>query len=344
MQMAGEPIRALTLDEAARRYEQLPLPLRPATLHPHYVVADAARSGLLQPVHLCFEAQGECWMHGLHLTDVPGTALKDASSPYGYGGPVSTSEDARFLEAAWSAYTAWMREQRVAVEYVRFHPVLGNDRCYGGRTAGNRQVVTVDLRANDLTVGYAGRLRQTLKKAAVSGLSYEEFDLDGRVAQFGSYYRSAMREMGSDPFYLFADDYFEALARSGFARLGVCCDPSSGSAWLAAGLFLDGRGVREYHLAATNEAGRKLGASSFVLHQAALAAARLGMSQLYLGGGTDTSADNPLLFFKSAFSPQRLVYRTGSIVFDTQAYDELKERFPQEWAAHPERPIFYRKV
>ena len=114
--------------------------------------------------------------------------------------------------------------------------------------------------------------------------------------------------------------------------------------WLAAGLFLDGRGMREYHLAAATDEGRKLGASSLALHEAALAARRSGMHKLYLGGGTDAGADNPLLFFKSAYSPQRLTYRTGSTVFDAAAYDELKNRYPAEWAAHPDRPIFYRMV
>jgi len=36
--------------------------------------------------------------------------------------------------------------------------------------------------------------------------------------------------------------------------------------------------------------------------------------------------------------------RTGWTVFDAEAYDQLKDRFAAEWAAHPERPIFYRKV
>ena len=47
-----------------------------------------------------------------------------------------------------------------------------------------------------------------------------------------------------------------------------------------------------------------------------------GCASFYLGGGTDTSADNPLLFFKAAFSPQRLTYRTGWTVFNDPAYDD----------------------
>jgi hypothetical protein len=343
--MAGE-MRSLTLADAVARHESLALPLRPATLHPQYVAADAIRNPVLRPVYLSFEMQGECWMHALHLTDVPGTTVRDGSSPYGYGGPLSSTSDPAFLAAAWQAYVHWMVGRHVAVEYVRFHPVLGNEMLYGGHAVDNRQVVCVDLDAGDFPAGYAVRLRQTLKRAADAGLVYEEYGDAHFAREFAAYHRAAMREMQADAFYLFDDQYFEQLAATGFAKVGVCRahDGDADARWLAAALFLDGEGTREYHLAATTDQGRKLGASSFALAQAALSAREHGLRKLYLGGGTDARPDNPLLFFKSAYSPQRLAYRTGWTVFDDEAYDRLKERFPAEWAAHPQRPIFYRKV
>ena len=90
--MAAEQMRSCTLAEAVERHGKIVPLLRPATLHPAYVTADSARNPALLPIHLCFEADGECWMHSLHLTDVPGTHWKDASSPYGYGGPLSTTD------------------------------------------------------------------------------------------------------------------------------------------------------------------------------------------------------------------------------------------------------------
>ena len=341
--MPAESVRPLSFEQAQAVYEAASLPRQPATLHPGYVAADAARDSRLQPIYLAFQKDGHSWMHCLHLTDVADTPWKDASSPYGYGGPICTTDEPEFIAAAWAAYDAWMAEHKVVVEYVRFHPVLGNERYYGGHVVDNRQVVSVDLTATDFVSGYASRLRQTLKKAQAGGLTYEESALKTRAAEFARYHRAAMREMQTDAFFLFADDYFQRLADSGFAKLGVCSG-SAGGDWLAAAVFLDGPGVREYHLAAATGEGRAVGASSLLLHEAALAARAQGMSMLYLGGGSDTRPENPLLFFKSAFSRQRLPYRTGWHVFNTQAYDELKDCYPSEYAAHPERPIFYRKV
>lgn len=340
--MGAERMRALAFGEAVAQYERMPVPLRPATLHPAYVLADSARDPLLQPLFLSYESGGEHWLHGLHRTDVPGLPLKDASSPYGYGGPLCSTDDPDFVAAAWQAYGKWMRADGVAVEYIRFHPVLGNERHYGGNVVESRAVVCVDLEQADIATGYAVRQRQALKKGAAAGLVYEEAGLVSVVREFASFYRAGMGDIGANPFYLFADSYFEALAASGLARVGYCRSPDG--LWLAAALFLDGDGVREYHLAATCAQGRKASASTFVLHHAGIAARARGLRRLYLGGGSDARPDNPLLFFKASFSPQRLTYRTGWNVFDDNRYDELKKRFPRERAEHPERPIFHRIV
>jgi hypothetical protein len=343
--VSPEVLHELTLAEAVARYGSMDLPLRPATLDPRYVAADATRADILRPVYLSFEANGQRWMHGLHLADIAGTALKDASSPYGYGGPLASCTDAAFLAAAWAAYTAWMVRQRVVVEYVRFHPILGNERSYGGVVSDNRDVVWVDLGQSDFVAGYAKRLRQALKKADTAHFVYRELPLASCAVRFAAFYRDGMAEIQADPFFLFGDAYFEALAASGLGRVGVCQDGDDPDGrWLAAGLFLDGAGVREYHLAASSAEGRTAGASAFALHRAAMAARALGMQRLYLGGGSDVRVDNPLLFFKSAYSGHRLRYRTGSTVFDSEAYDRLKRNFPAAWAVHPERPIFYRKA
>jgi len=339
----ADGIRVLDLEAACRVFDAMPVRPRPATLHPRYVAADARRDPALTPLFLCVEAGGDRWLHALHTTVVPGTGWCDASSPYGYGGPIATTDAADFVRFAWQAYTQWMREAGVLVEYVRFHPLLANERWYGGRVQDNRAVVCVDLHTGDLEAGYSVRTRQAVRKAAAAGVVYEELPFSGDAPAFGPFHRAAMQAMDADPFYLFDDAYFEAMGRMPGATLAVCREAGA-DAWLAAALLLDGAGVREYHLAASSDGGRRLGAASLLLHRAALQAREGGCTQLYLGGGTDASEDNPLLFFKSGFSRQRLAYRTGSAVFDADGYARLEQRFALERAAHPHWPIFHRKV
>lgn len=341
--MAERSSGRVDLERASAVFEALPLAVRPSSLHPCYVAADARRNAAVEPVFFLYESQGERWLHGVQASGIAGTQWKDASSPYGYGGPVASTQDREFARTAFAAYTDWMRAEAVVAEYIRFHPLLANDACYGGTVADNREVVWVDLHVDDVMAQYAPRVRQTVAKGTKAGLVYDEVPLSSAWRGFGEFHRAAMREMGTDAFFLFGDAYFEALAGVPAAVVATCRAPS-GDAWLGAAIFLDGRGVREYHLAGTNAQGRKAGASTWLLHQAALAAKGRGLERLYLGGGSDTRADNPLLFFKQGFSQQRLTYRTGSCIFDAAAHDELKTRYAQQWQAHPERPIFWRKV
>lgn len=339
----AEPLaRRLSLEEARAWRDAIQCPVKPGTLHPDYLVADATRDPALESWFIGCEAGDHRWLHGIHVTRIGASGLLDASSPYGYGGPLASTQDEPFLSGAWAAYATFMRGEKVVVEYVRFHPLLGNERGYPGRVSPNREVVSMDLSRGDFETAYPPRLRQTLGKSRKAGVAYREAAFSAHADAFGAFHRAAMREMGADAFYHFDDAYFQAIGRSEGARIGWCVDAMG--QWLAAALFLDGKGVREYHLAATTPEGRKAGAPSLLLHEAALAASGAGLSHLYLGGGTDASPDNPLLFFKAGFSPVRLAYRTGSAVFDEGAYDRVKAMFPAAWRAHPERPIFHRKV
>lgn len=338
-------MQALPFEQAQQLCQHLAPAGCPATVHPSYVVADAARDRSLQPVFLHFHESGHDWMHNFHVTDIPDTPYKDASSPYGYGGPISTCSNPHFLHRAWQAYRRWMQDHGVVVEYVRFHPLLNNHNWYGGTVVPNRKVVWVDLLDAHYPNAYAARFRAAVAKAQSLGLVYTESALSGQEQAFGTFYRNAMRAMQTDPFFWFDDGYFRELAATDRARLGICRNPSEPQdAWLSACVLLEGDRVTEYHLAATSATGKRCGAACFVLHRCAALALQRGMHRLYLGGGSDRDANNSLLFFKAGMSPRQLDYHTGMQVFDEVGYRALQRHFADAWAAHPERPIFHRKV
>jgi hypothetical protein len=325
---------------------ELPLPAMPATLCAEYVRADAVRDSRLKPWFIVVDSELGTWMQGIHISEIPGTPWRDASSPYGYGGPLSTSIDTHFLRQCWNLYAKYMFDQRIVAEYVRFHPLMGNDQFYGGQIADNRDVVLLDLEALDLMTMYVPRLRSVIRKAGRESIRYVEADLHANAHRFVELHRAAMREMGADSFYLFSLEYFNALAATGMSTLGVCVRKNEGvgGTWLAAAIFLESGESAEYHLAANTLEGRTVGASSYLIDQAARNARGRGRKLMYLGGGSDRSPENRLLFFKAAFSPKRLMYRTGSTVFNAAGRDEVKLAYPTEWSAHPDRPIFHRKV
>jgi len=313
--------------------------LRLASLSPDYVLADAQRMSGAQPLFWCYEEGERFWYHGFHLTPLPDVDGFDIQSPYGYGGPLANTAEGGFLSRAWRAYCNMATATGVAAEFVRFHPLACNADFFGGSIVENRQTVWIDLTVGDLFSQYQGRNRTTIRKAQAAGVRFEWQDAPAQAGRFGEFYRAGMAAIGAAPFYHFPDEYFSAIAAWPCARLGVCLLDGE---WLSAGLFLQGAGCVEYHLAASNGTGKRLGAGSLLLHAAAMSTRDDGFRRLYLGGGTDCSPANPLYFFKSGFSPHRAPFYVGTHCHDPARHELLRRRWPHLHRANSERLLFYR--
>jgi hypothetical protein len=332
----------MQIDQSAAEalFASLPASYRLATLHPRYVAADAARTTGIEPRFWAYRENDALWYHGFHLCPLPGVPGYDIQSPYGYGGPICNTDNAGFLSRAWQAYKAWLREVDVAAEFLRFHPLLDNAVNYGGECHDDRDTVWIDLAQADLLASYEVRARTAVRKAEKQGAQFSMRPFTaGDVDNFVAFYHAGMRAIGAAPFYFFEHGYFAALARWPQVQLGIAARDGE---WLSAGLFLAGGDTLEYHLAASSEAGKKLGATNLLLHGAATAAQAAGLRRFYLGGGTDARPDNPLLFFKQGFSCLRAPFRIGRAVLDQERYAALKQAWPERWAANPGRILFYR--
>lgn len=325
-------------DEAVRVAESLPAGL--ATLHPHYVRADALRTPGTKPTFWCHREDDRVWYHGFHLCPLPGESGYDAQSPYGYGGPVANDHDPAFLARAWTAYRGWLIDEHVPAEFLRFHPLLDNAVFYGGDRHDDRTTVWIDLTIPKLLESYDVRARTAVKKAEKRGLSFHVRPFGASdVTRFTEFYHTGMRAIDAAPFYFFPETYFAAFAEWPSVWLGTC---ERDGEWLAAGMFLAGKTSLEYHLAATSPAGKKESATNLLLHGAALAGQAAGLERFYLGGGTDARPDNPLLFFKQGFSEKRAPFRIGTAIHDAERYEALKRAHPERWQSNSGRILFYR--
>ena len=323
----------LTANGAAEWFLKLPLHRRIATLSPSYVDADAKRDKSLKPVFLLFSDQRGFWLHSAHLSAIPGVDRFDIQSPYGYGGPVTDCDHDGFREDAWKAYCEWCNRRSVAVEFLRLHPMAPWQQ-YPARIVNDRQTVIINL-AGRYREAYEPRCRTAVRKAEKSGVSARVYPLPEIASRFAAFYREGMARIEAAEFYMFGDDYFQALARMPDITLLVC---ERDDEWLAAGLFLAGGKGLEYHLSATTDAGRQASATNLLIDAAAEFGAQQGLAWLYLGGGTDADESNPLLKFKAGFSPDRRSYAYGFHIHDVACYEAMRARS----GSMPGRVLFYR--
>ena len=320
-------------------FEQFSNELISPYLHPFYVMTDALRDCTLKPVFWIYEEAGDIFYYPFHLGRVTGTDSFDIQSAYSYGGPLASTANQEFLTAAWQNFFSWCKANQVLAEFIRFHPLIKNQRYFLGETQHMRQTVWVDLCQENTLLSYLPRTRTSVRKAYKHNLRIEWVNPAEFCLYFYNLYIQTMDHISADQFYYFPWGYFYNLAHWEHCYLAFCFKDFK---LLAAAMFLKTDTVMEYHLAANTPEGNQCSASSFILDQAVTLAKKLGCKRLHLGGGTDNRPDNPLLIFKSGFSCERADYCIAKIIHNSEVYSRLKERLQKEFEKCSDKLLFYR--
>ena len=244
----------------------------------------------------------------------------DVITPYGYGGPVAA--DGADPDGFAAAYGRWCAAAGVVATFVRFHPLYGNDRYAGGFDV-EQLAGTVAWRLDgDLVEGMHRHHRRVARKAEAAGLEVDVRVAPLDLAAFVQLYDLTMERQAAASFYRFPEAYWHALLE-GLRKRVVLVEARRGGELLAALLCLAARPWLHYHLGASSDEGRKLGASALAFLSAAQWAQEREYELFHLGGGVGGGRDS-LLEFKLRFAPRGLrPMSVGKAVHDAAAYREL---------------------
>lgn len=248
----------------------------------------------------------------------------DFETPYGYGGPLADGEFSAESQRKFSEQlNAFCRENGVVSQFIRFHPLLGNQELFS-RVSENRYLrdtVYMDTSSNDrIWADMDSKNRNMVRKARKAGVRIVERPMEDYQA-FQEMYRETMRRRGADDYYCFSEDYFEFLSSSlrdnAVIFYAVLDDRTVGGA-----VFLLNEKNMHYHLAGMRGEYRSLAAGNLLLYEAAAWAGKRGITRLHLGGGM---AENDSLFqFKKQFNKKgRCRFYIGRTIFDQTAYHKL---------------------
>jgi len=141
------------------------------------------------------------------------------------------------------------------------------------------------------------------------------------LEEFAALYESTMARLDADAFYLFTPEYWASLS----ALPLLLVSAREEGELLASVLCFAAKPWLHYHLGASSEDGRRVGASHLVLYEAASWARAQGYELFHLGGGVGGRADS-LHEFKSRFDPgAEREFAIGRAIHDETAYYELTE-------------------
>lgn len=266
----------------------------------------------------------------------------DFETPYGYGGPISNTQDKEWNCKALQSILETFRNNGFLCGFVRFHPLLKNyqfnTRCFA--PIFNRKTVFIDTSVSNDEIWkkqIISKNRNMIRKAINHGLTFIADYSFEYLKDFISIYNATMHRLEADSFYFFDQEYYVKLCnalRNKFF-LGVVKKENE---VISAAIFMHNSYYGQYHLAGSKREYSNLGANNFLLWNAALELKSLGVKLFHLGGGYNSHSDNSLYKFKKAFSNNEAEFYIGKWIFNQQKYDILKS----EWEAkYPEKKDKY---
>lgn len=319
----------------------------PTNLRDVYFLSEYAALHCFTPdsraLMFAFQAEGEVWLYPFILRPVPriGDYLPpetwfDIESPYGYGGPLASTDAADFCGAAHRAFAAWCEEQRIVAEFIRLHPLIENQRWLDPQVevVYDRPTVSLNLAAFDGLkpdeLPFASTSRNMVRRAQRDGVYVEAAPISDSFDEFVKMYRGTMRARGAAEYYYFSDRYFAELKRLA-ENVGFLLFAKQNNECVGAALFLNGAEYIHYHLSADG-VRRVPGTTNVLLYEAARRAHSAGKSRLHLGGGVTGESNDSLLKFKTSMSSDTHSFLVGRRVHNRAAYDALRREWEQ---AHP---------
>lgn len=257
--------------------------------------------------------------------------LRDATSVYGYAGPVSSHRELpdHAIEGFQQALHRCLSAMGVVAVFSRLHPLIAQGPWLQGLghivPVGPTVSIDLTLPAEAQWARFRENHRRGIHKLQRQGLVCREDSKLRHLDEFVSLYQETMRRVGAGHDYFFERDYFEALIRdmpSADPRLFVVLN---GDTVLAGGLFVGCAGIVQYHLGGTRSEFLKLAPMKLVFEVVRQWAMERGHAVFHLGGGVGAQEDS-LFHFKAGFSERRHRFTCWRWVVDETAYADLCQR------------------
>ena len=259
-----------------------------------------------------------------------GNGRMDATSVYGYAGPVASHAvvPAQVAENFRNTLRETLRTLGVVAVFSRLHPLISQREILSGlgecTSAGSTVSVDLTQPADVQRTQFRSDHKRGINRALRRGMVALEDTGKQHLQRFVEIYTQTMRRVSATDYYFFEPEYFEDLA----ARLGPAFRLFvilAGNDVACAGIYAVCDGIIQYHLGGTHDDFLELAPMKLLTDTVRLWGNEHGCKVLHLGGGVGAQADS-LFHFKAGFSDRRHEFLLWRWVLDSQAYDELCER------------------
>ena len=261
--------------------------------------------------------------------------LFDTRSPYGFGGPLSTSDDRKFIERANFAFDKWCLKENILTCLTKFNPIIQNEKWFIGKKEKflDRATLSIDLKNINTTQNFfSSKINNLIRKVKKNGIEICQVSLVQNLEKFIKIYLDSMNNKKVSKFYHFNDRYFKELAKI-TDRDGWFIAAKLNENIIAGSIFLNYKRRSIYHLSATQGFNKYPGVSNAIIHKATELAIKNLYLSINLGGGNSAKLDDSLYLFKKKMSNNKNNFYIDEKIIDLVAYNSIvkkwKNKFPK---------------
>jgi hypothetical protein len=244
----------------------------------------------------------------------------DASSPYGYPGPLVrgtflSSELERLPDIVFRT----LQQHRVLTCFVRCNPLIPAadalvEKLGAAVVHGETAIMELESNGQEIWAGIEQTHRRHIDRLKAKGFE-SRIGHWGDLKSFKLLYAETMGRVGASAFYLFDDAYFDGLRSLLGEQLEVAAVISPEGDVASAGLYTMCNGIVNAHLSASARSHLPLAPSKLLFDAVWRWAKRRGEKLINLGGGLGGQNDS-LFRFKKGFASTTKPFRTVRIVCD----------------------------
>lgn len=278
-----------------------------------------------------FEHTGYNIVLPLIIRKIPSTKYFDATSVYGYCGPLSSKHEIPndIIILFNNELQNILKEMDVVSVFSRLHPLMNQEELLKniGDVVSLGETVSIDLTLSleKQRSQYRKRLKSRINKLKRSNLYIYQDEDYKYIDEFIELYHENMERVNAESMYFFDREYFENLFLSDDmdARLFFVKEDDK---FICGGIFVYTNGIIQYHLSGTKFESIKKSPLELLIDHIRITGTEQGFTNLHLGGGVG-SQDDSLFHFKAGFSNDRNTFKVWKYIVNEEVYNNLKNEF-----------------
>lgn len=265
----------------------------------------------------------------LLIQKIEGSNYFDATSVYGYAGPISNLLSNNFDNHNFiSALKNYFEESNIITVFSRLNPYIAYQnnllKNYGDLTQQGT-VVNIDLTLDPVIQRqkYQNRLKTHINKSRRNCVVKKANSTED-INEFVKIYYENMERVNANKFYFFDEHYFLKLNNSKDFKTEIllAADKETGTV-LGGSMFITTNNTVQYHLSGCKNEFLHLMPIKFLIDEMRLIATERKMKYFNLGGGLGSNVEDSLFRFKSSFSKDFKDFYLWKLIINKPVYDEL---------------------